>query len=95
MLNVHEAVLEVQRLLRVSGDGTGIFVWPDGSITTTPPSQTNEPEQLHPDVPDPLAKFIAGRTTIPDQEIEDRIHTGMASDERRRPVESENMARRD
>lgn len=81
MLDVESAVKTIRRLLRTEPEGTAINVLPDGTITTTASEHAEEPQRLEPVGRETaIARFIAGREdSIPDQEIVDRLHTGMAA----------------
>ncbi|MGE5594559.1 MAG: hypothetical protein ACM3S1_00840 [Hyphomicrobiales bacterium] len=57
--------------------GEGVFVYGDGRIGVVPAANVELPDMEA--SPRPIARFVAGRVDIPDQEIEDRIRTGMAN----------------
>ncbi len=81
MLDVESAIETIRRLMRTEPEGTAINVLPDGTITTTSAAHAEDPQRLEPVGRETaIAKFIAGREDgIPDQEIVDRLHTGMAA----------------
>lgn len=63
----------VQRALHTAPAGTAVMVWPQGTVSTSPPEHAVDPDELDPDVPDPVARFIAG-SEFPDEEIKDQIN---------------------
>lgn len=88
MREMDEIVACVQRTLNTSPAGTAVVVWPEGIVSTRPPGHALDPDELDPDIPDPVAKFIAGSSGFPEQEIEDEINAGLARNGRWTPAQA-------
>lgn len=72
-----DLVPRVQTLLKTVDEGERVFVFPDGRIEVVSASDVELPDYAG-DGQDPIARFVAGHAEIPDQEVEDRIKTGLA-----------------
>jgi hypothetical protein len=86
MFDMDKVTSCVQRTLHLADPGTAILVWPEGTVSTIEPSHALDPQPLLPDVPDPVAKFIVGSADFEDEEIRHELESGLARDDRRRPV---------
>lgn len=77
MERIEDLVPRIQTLLKTMDPGEAALVYGDGRIEVTTLRAAESPDRAG-DGPDPIARFVAGSAEVPDQEIEDRIKTGMA-----------------